>query len=133
MAIIASLLVSSVLTPMVDVSTYDLRGSFNLTNGLAAAGDNIQCFTIQRNGRLHGAHLKALASLGVGTTLQLQRNRGGVRINLTAATTAGAASYVNSNAIGPVDVLAGDIIEILVGGANITAASAVEVDLLLQH
>jgi hypothetical protein len=64
---------------------------------------------------------------------EAQKNSGGTRTDLTIATTAGGASYVTSATIGPVDVIAGDIIELLVGGANISAAAAVEVDITLQH
>ncbi|WP_162987025.1 hypothetical protein [Sphingomonas paeninsulae] len=49
------------------------------------------------------------------------------------ATTAAGASVVSSATIGCVDLVAGDIIEALVGGAAVSAAAAIEVDLLLQH
>jgi hypothetical protein len=51
----------------------------------------------------------------------------------TIATTAGGPSLVTGATIGPQDILAGDIIQLLVGGANVGAAAAIEVDVRLQH
>ena len=135
MARIVALLLASTVTPMVDVSVYNLNVRPALTAGIANNGDQIEVATILRDGRMTAADLRAVASLGAGATVQLQRYRASDNstVNLTAATVAGGASYVNSNAIGPVDLKAGDVIQLLVGGANITAASVVEVDLRLQH
>lgn len=134
MATIATLLVAATLTPMVDVGSYNLHASFPVSSGLAGNGDSIQCFTVLRNARLFSAGIKTKASLGAGATVKLQRNRGGVRVDLTAATAAATVdAFASSALIGPQDLIAGDIIEMLVGGAGVTAAAAVEVDVLLQH
>jgi hypothetical protein len=133
MATVSKHLLASTLTPIVDVSTYHLTRKVALASGDASNGDNIQLATILRGGRLFTSHLRTSGTLGAGATLKLQRNRGGTRVDLTGATTAGGASYVNGSAIGPLDVQAGDIIEALVGGANIAAAADIEVDLSLQH
>lgn len=133
MADVKTYLLASTVTPMLDVGTYMLTLKPAIANAAAANGDSIQLATIQRNCRMGSAHLRALATLGAAATVKLQRNRGGVRIDLTVATTAAGASLVNSSTIGPVDLQGGDIIELLVGGGNIAAAAGVEVDLLLQH
>lgn len=139
MAVLTFYLLPSVITPQLDVGLYCNTQKRTIDNSAAnggaypANGDNIQLFTIQRNCRMLEADLKTLATLGATATVKLQRNRSGTRIDLTGATTAGGASVVNSTTIGNVDLLAGDIIELLVGGANISAAAGVEVDLLLQH
>ena len=134
MPTISTLLIAASLTPIVEVSVYNLNARFNLTNGIALANDSVQCFTILRNARMFAANIKARTSLGTGATVRLQRNRGGVRIDLTAATAAATVdAAANSALLGSVDLMAGDIIEIFVGGANVTAAAGVEVDLILQH
>lgn len=139
MAILTTYLLASTVTPQLDVGAYINTQKRNLNN-LAANGsaypqngDNVQVLTIQRNARLLNSHVVAKATLGAGATVKLQRNRAGARVDLTVATTAGGASVVNSATIGPLDLLAGDIIELLVGGANVSAAADVEIDLLLQH
>jgi hypothetical protein len=96
-------------------------------------GDNVQLFTVPIgvNYRLTGAVLRHDATLGAGATLQLQVNRGGTRTSLSAASTAGAASHASSagQAAVPFDLVGGDIIEALVGGANISGAANLSVDL----
>jgi hypothetical protein len=133
MAVITSLLLASTLTRQHEVGLYNLNRTVDVPATGIANGDNVQLLTIGQGARLVGAHVKTSATLGAGATLQLQRNRGGVRTNISAATAAGAAGYANGNAIGPVDLQRGDIIEALVGGAGITSAATVEVDLQLQH
>lgn len=132
MAIITTHLLASVLTPLVEVAAHILRRSVTFAATGIANGDNVQLLTIGRNCRLFNSFLVTSATLGAGATLQLQRNRGGTRVNLTAATTAGGASVVNGDTIGPVDLQSGDIIEALVGGANVAASATVSVDLLVQ-
>lgn len=133
MADVKTYLLASTLTPMIDVGAYMVTQKLTIASGAANNADSIQLLTIQRAARLGSSHLRTLATLGASATVKLQRNRAGVRVDLTTATTAGGASLVNSSTIGPVDLQAGDVIELLVGGANITGAAGVEVDLLLQH
>lgn len=133
MTVKTGFLLASVLTSIVDVGTYHLTRKIAVVSGDANNGDNIQLLTIQRGGRQFSAHLRHDATLGASCTLKLQLNRAGVRTDLTVATTAGGASYVNGGTIGPVDLVAGDIIEALVGGANIAASANIAVDISLQH
>lgn len=134
MARIASLLLASALTPMLDVGLYNVRRDAALTNGIANNGDYIPLFTVQRNGRLTGAGLSVSATLGAGATIKLALYRAGVLVrDLTIATTAAAAGFVNSATLGPIDALEGDEIVIVVGGANITAAATATADVHLQH
>jgi hypothetical protein len=109
-------------------------GAFILTKkfvdasaGTAANGDSIQLITINRELPDDGRRISSTdATLGASCTLQLRRRiPAAARTDLIrSATTAGAASVVPTAAtIGCVDLAAGDIIEALVGGANITAAA----------
>lgn len=107
-----------------------------LTNGIAAAADAIEVFEVPLGDkmRLNSAVLRTSATLGTGATLQARVNRGGVFTTITAATAAGAASKVDSSAQAgvPFDLEGGDVIELLVGGANITAAATATVDLFVS-
>ena len=98
-----------------------------------ANGDNVQMITIPHPMRLINTHLAQRATLGASATVKVQLNRSGARSDLTTATTAGGASIVSGATIGAVDLLAGDIIELLSGGANVTSAAAVELDLICQR
>lgn len=97
--------------------------------------DRIEVFEVPVSAekRLVGAQVRTSATLGAGTTLQLRVNRDGVFTNVTAATTAAVASKVTdvAQADMPFDLEGGDIIELLVGGADISAAATVTVDLFI--
>lgn len=99
---------------------------------VAAAGDSITLFTMPHDARALSAHLRVPADLGASVVCKLQRNRGGTRTDLTVATTAAQAGVVNSAGVLPVDLLAGDTVEVLVSGA-VNAAKAVEYDVQCQH
>lgn len=107
---------------------------FTVASGSANNADNIAVHTIPIgvNLRLTEADIKHDATLGASATLKLQVNRGGTRTDLTVATTAGGASHASSGSVAtmPFDLQGGDVIEALVGGANITAAN-VSVDLMV--
>lgn len=133
MAVLTTFLTSTTSQPILDTGVYVVTKKFTAPATGVSNADNLQLIPILRNGRLIAAHLNAKGTLGAGATLKLQRNSGGTRTDLTIATTAGGASYVTGATLGPVDVLAGDVIEALVGGANVSAAAAVEVDISLQH
>lgn len=119
--------------PQVDTDVDAYFKNLAFTNGIAASGDqvNVMKLPAKFRGRLTKAVLRTSATLGVGCTVQLRLNRGGVYTVLTAATTAGAASKVDDSAqqAVPIALQDNDIIEILVGGANVTAAATVTVDL----
>lgn len=132
MANVTTLLRSSLLNKIVEVAAFLWNGTFALTNGIAANGDRIQLFTVTRNMRVIHSILNVDATLGAGATLKLQRDRSGVYVDLTVATTAGAASIVTGITLGAIDLAEGDIVTALVGGANITAAANANVDLLVQ-
>lgn len=131
MATNTTYLTSSLLTPAQDVGAGILTKKFTLAAG-PASGDNVQLFTVSRNCRMSVAFLKAVGTLGASCTAKLQKNTSGSRSDLTIATTAGGASVVNNSTIGCVDLVAGDIIEILIGGASVGTGSAVEVDLVID-
>ncbi len=133
MAVVNTYALPATETPEIHAGAFTITRVMAIASGAAASGDNITVLTMGRNARLNQSFLRNGGTLGASCTLKLQRNRGGTRTDLTVATTAGSASVVSGITIGPVDLLAGDIIEMLVGGANIGAAATVEVDLLLQH
>lgn len=103
-----------------------------LPNAAANSGDNIAVYAFPAgiNRRLTSVVLRTSGTLGASCTLQARVNRGGTRTVLTAATTAGAASKVDSSAQAgvPFDIQGGDVLELLVGGANIGAAATVTLD-----
>ncbi|MCR5870673.1 MULTISPECIES: hypothetical protein [unclassified Sphingomonas] len=111
--------------------------SVTLAADAADNADTIEIFTVPvgENFRLFDASLKVGGTLGASCTVQLRANRGGTRTVLTAATTAGGASKVTGAAqtTVPFDLASGDIIELLVGGADIAASAAVEVDLKVSR
>lgn len=123
--------------PAYEAAADSVQKTLNVVNASAANGDQINVLAIQpgQKQRIVGASVRVSATLGAGATVQLRLNRAGVFTVLTAATTAGAAGKVDSSAqIGvPMDVQGGDIVELLVGGAGITAAAAITVDLLLAQ
>jgi hypothetical protein len=102
-----------------------------LVNGSANNGDNIEVrkFALEPS-RIHRVSVRASASLGAGATIAAQINNAGTRTSLTGATTAGGASKVDSDASAnaPYDLVGGETLELVVGGANITSAATVLVD-----
>lgn len=102
-----------------------------------ALGDNVQLYTVPVGAkwRVHSARLVVGGSLGAGATMQVRMNRGGTRTALTAASTAAAASAVDSDAVVdvPYDAVGGDVLELLSGGAAPTVAAVVTVELMVSH
>lgn len=130
MAIISLIAIAARNVRSVDVGEYAIDAKPVLP--VAAAGDSITLFTAPHDIRLYGAHLRQPANVGAGVTLKLQRNRAGTRVDLTTATTAATAGVVSGGGLVPIDLLAGDTVEVLVtGGAN--AAVAIEYDLLCRR
>lgn len=132
MADVTTLLRRSTLNREITEGAFIDEFALPIASGAAANGDRIQLSTVTRNSRLMLATMAVSATLGAGCTLKLQRDRAGVYTDLTGATTAAAASIVNSAALGCFDLNEGDVITALVGGANIAAAATLNVDLLLQ-
>lgn len=103
-----------------------------LTNGIANNGDNIEVhgFLPGLKSRLQRVKVRVSGTLGASATLTAQVNNAGTRTAVTGATTAGAAGNVDSdaNANVPYDISGGEVLELLVGGANITAGATVTVD-----
>lgn len=99
----------------------------------AGNGDQVNVLEVPPGAkkRLTRATLRTSGTLGAGCTVQLRVNRGGSFTVLTAATTAASASKVSDAAQAgvPFDLQGGDIIELLVGGADVAAAATVTVDL----
>lgn len=132
MANVTTYLAPATRMRVVDVGQFTLTLANAIANAAANNGDAIQLVTLPCNLRVTDAILAVGASLGAGCTVQLRVNRAGVFTTLTAASTAAAASVNRMNAA-PMDLLAGDIIELIVGGANVGAAANVTVDLELNR
>lgn len=130
MATITSIAVLARNVRVVDVGLFAIDAKPALP--AAANGDNIVLLTAPCDMRLFSAHLRQPATLGAAATLKLQRVRGGVRTDLTAATTAATAGVVSGAGLVPIDILAGDTIEVLVGGGALSAG-IVEYDLLVRR
>lgn len=130
MANITSFLTPATRVRTVDVGQFTITKSADIANGGALNADAIQLLTIPCNMRVTDAIQAVSATLGAGCTVQLRVNRSGVFTALVAASTAAAASVNRMNAA-PMDLQTGDILELLVGGANVGAAANVTVDLEL--
>lgn len=128
-------LLNSIAIPAKNVRSLD-TGLFAISGKpvlpAAAAGDNITLFTFPHGGRMTGAFLRQPANVGAGVTLKLQKNSGGVRTDLTAATTAATAGVVSGVGVTPVDFLPGDTVEVLTAGGA-SAAVQVEYDIVCQR
>lgn len=130
MAVLSSIAIAASLVRSLDTGLFLISGKPLLP--VAAAADNIQLLTIPNDMRLLGTHLRVPNDLGAGVTLKLQRNRGGVRIDIGLVTTAATAGVVLGTGLLPVDLLAGDIIEVLTAGGA-SAAKVIEYDLTVQR
>lgn len=119
-----------------NVRTVDV-GNFSIDDKptlpvVAAAGDSVTLFTAPCDMRLYGAHLRQGADVGANVTLKLQKNSGGTRTDLTASTTAATAGVVSGTGLVPIDLKAGDTVEVLVSGA-VNSAAKIEYDLLVRR
>ena len=97
-------------------------------------GDNVQIITLPlgQPRRIVSAYVTTAGSLGAGATVTLQVNRGGTRTSITTATAAGGVSQGASYTLAgvPFDALGGDVLELLVGGANVSASANVTIDVV---
>lgn len=134
MARYAALLLASTITPILDISLYNLNRLVTIPAAGISNGDYVPVATVQRNGRILGAKMNISATLGAGAIVQLALYRTGVLVqNLTLASTAAAASIVSGVTLANVNVLAGDEIVMVCSGANITASATADIDVHLQH
>jgi hypothetical protein len=121
--------------PIQSTSAARISKAISLASDAADNADTIEVFGFppDAHGKIVEAYLRTSATLGASCTLQLRINRGGNRTNLTAATTAGGASKVTGAAQTgvPFEIQGGDIIELLVGGADISAAATATIDLMV--
>jgi hypothetical protein len=101
-----------------------------VVNGSAASGDNIEVTTFKETGFLHRVSVRQSATLGASATAAAQHFDGTTHTALTGATTAGAASKVDSdsNANVPLAIKPGDKLELNIAGAGITASANLTVD-----
>lgn len=123
-------------TPSWDDDLSNLSRTVTLPSSGISNGDAVQLWQVPYGSklRLYDAVLNVAATLGASATLQARVNRGGVYTAITAASTAGGASKTTGAAQTgiPMNLLGGDVVELLVGGANITASASVSLDVLLN-
>jgi hypothetical protein len=97
-----------------------------VVSGTANSGDDITVFTPPAGARIIGAKLRQTATLGASATAQLRQGS----TALTSATSAGSANGVLQT--GVLEPCSGsETINILIGGANITASATLRVELLM--
>lgn len=100
---------------------------FTLAADLANNADTVTLFEFQRAGTVVGGYFSVAGTLGAGATVQLRA--GGTAI--TGATTAGGADAELVTAMKRVAI--GDKIDLLVGGADFSAATTMQLNLLVCH
>lgn len=132
MADVTTYKASSLLNKVVEVAAFIWPTSYAIASAAANNGDRVQLLTVTRNMRVFNSILSASATLGASCTIKLQRDRAGVYTDMTVATTAGGASIVTGVTLGAIDLAVGDVLTLLVGGANIGGAATVTLDLLAQ-
>lgn len=103
---------------------YTVKFSAALTSGVAASADTIRICHLPANARVLAATMRVDATLGVSATIQLRQNA----TALTAATTAGGADQeVLASVVAP--ATSTTVVDLLVGGAAVTASANVQVTL----
>lgn len=128
MAEITSIQVADRHVPQKDSGeVYCISMDFTLAADLADNADTITLFEFQRAGTVVGGYFSVSATLGAGATIQLRA--GGTAI--TGATTAGGADAELVTAMKRVAI--GDKVDLLVGGADFSAAADLELNLLVCH
>lgn len=122
--------------PQLDRGLRGIQKIIPVVNASAASGDNIQVLVVPIGAkwRLHAGDVRHDATLGASATAQLRVNRATVHTALSGLTTAGAAGKSNGAAAQavPFDLVGGDIIEINIAGAGITATANLIVDLIIS-
>lgn len=116
-------------------------GAFRISKTLALPSsgvlnaDTVEVFGFPPDfrGKIVEIYLRTSATLGASATVQARLNRGGSRTVISAATTAGGASKVTGVAQAglPYELQGGDIVELLVGGADISSAATATVDIIV--
>lgn len=102
---------------------YAIVRSLAIKNGDADNGDNLHLFNLRPGHAVIDMQVGNRASLGSSCTLA---GRVGTT-SITGATTAGSASRVRTSAAPPFDAAAAQEVNLLVGGADITADATVDV------
>lgn len=116
--------------PSINTGVMHVQKVIAVVSGSADNADTIDVMAIapSQKVRLVSASVRTSATLGASATVQLRA----AGVAVTTATAAGAASKVDSDSDAdvPKDLDGGDLIDLLVGGANITAPADITVDLL---
>lgn len=130
MATNTALALAAVLQPQLDVGAFHVQKSFAIPATVGANGDLVKLMTFGRAGTIVKFDAALSATLGANATMKFAVGDGTTNVDLTSATTAGAASKVNGNTIGPIDYAAGASLYAIIGGADVSAAATLKVNLL---
>lgn len=122
-----------VLNPQHDVGAFGVSLNFSIPDNAAASGDRITLMQMERDGVIFSGQFAVAATLGASCTVQLQHSTAddATHTNLTGATTAGGAD--REQLTRAIRFSKGDLISLLVGGADVTEPAALELDLLVAH
>jgi hypothetical protein len=115
-----------------DTGLFNIEHVFAFSATIADDADTVALITIEHGMRLFDCSLAVSATLGASCTATLRKLTGETATALTAKTTAGAASVVRMSAA-PLDLVAGDVIQVLIDDADVAAAATVTVDLVCQR
>ena len=126
---------TTIAVPATQVRSLD-TGIFNIAGKpvlpAVPAADRVVLFTAPHAMRVTAAHLRVPATLGASAICKLQKNSGGAYTDMTASTTAATAGVVSGAGLVPLDLAAGDSVEVLVSGGTSTAG-AIEYDVAAQR
>lgn len=134
MADVTSIKIANTLVPQKDCGeAFAISANFALAADLLDNGERAELFEFQRDGVILAAAFEIDAGLGASTTLKLQKENvdGDAWVDLSAASTANTAE--REEGVASVRVLAGEKIVVLLGGADQSVASNMEVDVLMCH
>ena len=122
-----------VLNPQNDVGAFAAQLNFRIPNAVANSGQRITLLEMQRDGIIFSGQFNVDGTLGTGATVQLQHSNAAddTHTSISGATTAGGAD--REQLTRAIRFKMGDMISLLVGGANIGAAANLELDLLIAH
>jgi hypothetical protein len=133
MARINTIRMAPILNPQNDVGAFAASLNYTIPNAAAESGDRITLLQMERDGIIFSGQFAVGGTLGASCTVQLQHSNGAddVHTSLTGATTAGGAD--REQLTRAIRFKKGDTISLLVGGATVGAAAALELDLLVAH
>ncbi len=133
MAEITSIQLRTTEVPLVEGGClFSMKHSFPVDATLAEDADTVTVFELPADVRIVGALFHIAGTLGTSCVATLRHNDGVTPVVLTAASTAAQDNTLRGVNKG-IDASAGDKIDILIGGADIAAATSMEVDVICMR